>query len=77
MKPSTFVRLASLVVLALFTATSASAQVDKGFAPPAGKTPAAEAPPAEAPPAEAPKEGDPKGKKPAAAVEDKDPFGGK
>jgi len=46
-------------------------------APPAGKTPAAEAPPAEAPPAEAPKEGDPKGKKPAAAVEDKDPFGGK
>jgi hypothetical protein len=46
-------------------------------APPAGKAPGAEAPPADAPPAEAPAEGAPKGKKPAAAVEDKDPFGGK
>jgi hypothetical protein len=45
-------------------------------APPAGKAPGAEAPPADAPPAEAPAEGAaPKGKKPAAAAEDKDPFG--
>jgi hypothetical protein len=51
-------------------------------APPAGKAPAAEGapaevPPADAPPAEAPAEGAPKGKKPAAAADDKDPFGGK
>ena len=46
-------------------------------APPGGKAPGAEVPPAEAPPAEAPAEGAPKGKKPAAAADEKDPFGGK
>jgi hypothetical protein len=51
-------------------------------APPVGKAPGVEAapaevPPADAPPGEAPAEGAPKEKKPAAAADDKDPFGGK